>query len=97
MRNYMLEMSRSLIKAIDLLDKLFQQTFVIVSVMREVRQLLLDQLGKVEEEMLLSQDEMASKLRVSRRTIDHWTQIGKLDSYRIGNKSYYKFGECVRG
>lgn len=97
MRNYMLEISRSLFKAIDLLDKLFQQTFVIITVMREVRQLLLDQIGQTEGEALLSMDEMASKLRVSRRTIDIWTKGGKLDEYRVGNKPYYRFSECVRG
>ena len=48
MRNYPLEMSRNLFKAVDLLDKLFQQTFVIITVMREVRQLLLDQVSRIE-------------------------------------------------
>lgn len=93
MRNYPLEMYRNLFKAVDLLDKLFQQAFVIASEVKLLRQFFLAHQPIDDTGPLLSALELADKLKVTKRTIDRWAKAGKLVAYPVGNRLYFRFGE----
>ncbi|WP_069658060.1 helix-turn-helix domain-containing protein [Arcticibacter eurypsychrophilus] len=93
MKNYPLEIYKNLFKAVDLLDKLFQQAFVIATEVKLLKQFFLDHEPLDYSGPLMSADEMAGRLKVTKRTIDKWAQAGKLVPYPIGNRKYFKFGE----
>lgn len=43
-----------------------------------------------DKECLLSRRETCEFLKISLTTLWHWTNKGKIDSYGIGNRVYYK-------
>ncbi|WP_348811084.1 helix-turn-helix domain-containing protein [Flavobacterium maritimum] len=47
------------------------------------------------DDALLSPIETCELLNIKRTTLWKWTKIGKLTSYGIGNKVYYKKGEVL--
>ena len=48
------------------------------------------QLEEKDSEGLLSRKETCEFLKISLTTLWHWTNKGKIDSYGIGNRVYYK-------
>ncbi len=48
-----------------------------------------------DQEELLTRDEAASLLKINSSTLWHWTKKGKLPSYGIRNKVYYKRSETM--
>jgi DNA invertase Pin-like site-specific DNA recombinase len=48
------------------------------------------QLEENDSEGLLSRKETCEFLKISLTTLWHWTNKGKIDSYGIGNRVYYK-------
>ena len=57
---------------------------------------LKQELHKVrDQEELLTRDEAASHLKINSSTLWLWTKKGKLSSYGIGNRVYYKRSEIM--
>lgn len=57
---------------------------------------LKQELHKVrDQEELLTRDEAAGLLKINSSTLWHWTKKGKLPSYGIGNRVYYKRSEIM--
>lgn len=52
---------------------------------------------KEEEETLLTVEEVAEYLEVSKVTIHTWKREGKLPFYRMGRRVYFKKSEILRG
>jgi len=48
-----------------------------------------------DQEELLMRDEAAKLLKINITTLYHWTRKGKLPSYGIGNRVYYKRSEIM--
>lgn len=48
------------------------------------------------DEELLTRTETAKILKVELTTLWHWTKKGKITSYGIGNRVYYKRGEIMK-
>ena len=63
-------------------------------IIKEVIQDELKEVSKQPEEKdsegLLSRKETCEFLKISLTTLWHWTNNGKIDSYGIGNRVYYK-------
>lgn len=53
------------------------------------------QMNKKEEDIYLTRKETAEFLKVSMQGLYHWTKKGILNSYRIGNRVYYKKNELL--
>ena len=51
---------------------------------------------KEEKNVLLSRSETCDLLKISFPTLWDWTKNGKLISYRIGNRVYYKKDEILK-
>ena len=57
---------------------------------------LKQELHKVrDQEELLTRKEAANLLKIDSSTLWHWTKKGKLPSYGIGNRVYYKRSEIM--
>lgn len=57
---------------------------------------LKQELHKVrDQEELLTRDEAAKLLKINITTLYHWTRKGKLPSYGIGYRVYYKRSEVM--
>ena len=95
MKNHLLSLSRNVFKAVNLFDSLLSQTFVILSELREIRQLLFEQRPAGEELRVFSVAEASEKLHVKPRTLRTWVAQGKLTSILIGQKFYYKVSEIL--
>jgi len=48
-----------------------------------------------DQEELLTRDEAAKLLKINSSTLYLWTRKGKLPSYGIGNRVYYKRSEVM--
>lgn len=48
-----------------------------------------------DQEELLNRDEAAKLLKINITTLYHWTRKGKLPSYGIGYRVYYKRSEIM--
>lgn len=46
-----------------------------------------------EKAELLTREQVANKLQISKVTLFHWTKKGILKAYKIANKVYYKENE----
>jgi DNA invertase Pin-like site-specific DNA recombinase len=62
-----------------------------------IKEVIQDELKEVskqpeekDSEALLSRKETCEFLKISLTTLWHWTNNGKIDSYGIGNRVYYK-------
>ena len=53
-------------------------------------------ISKQNDEELLTREETAKLLKTSLVSLWDWTKKGKLNSYRMGNKVYYKKGEILK-
>lgn len=95
MKNHLLSLSRSLFKAINLFDSLLAQAFVMITELREIKELLRVQNEQSEGLRLLTAEEAATKLKVSLRTLKAWSQSGKLTAVKIGTKTYYQSTEVL--
>ena len=49
--------------------------------------------NKVNQSDLLSREEVATLLKISLPTLNEWTKLGWLKSYKIGNRVLYKTSE----
>jgi excisionase family DNA binding protein len=57
---------------------------------------LKQELHKVrDQEELLTRHEAANLLKINITTLYHWTRKGKIPSYGIGNRVYYKRSEVL--
>lgn len=71
---------------VDIINKAIQTQF------DELKQ----ELHKVrDQEELLTRDETAKILKINSSTLYLWTRKGKLPSYGIGNRVYYKRSEIM--
>ncbi|AWV96713.1 helix-turn-helix domain-containing protein [Arcticibacterium luteifluviistationis] len=52
-------------------------------------------LSNLEAKELLSREETAKLLQINLSTLWSWTKKGKLTSYGIGSKVYYKYSEII--
>lgn len=95
MKNHLLSLSRNIFKAVNLFDSLLSQTFVILSELREIKQLLLEQRPAGEDLRVLSVAEATEKLHVKPRTLRTWVAEGKLTFVQIGQEFYYKASEIL--
>lgn len=50
----------------------------------------LKQIAAKKDDELLTRQETANYLKINSTTLWHWTNKGKLTSYGIGNRRYYK-------
>lgn len=95
MKNHLLSLSRSLFKAINLFDSLLAQAFVMITELKEIKELLRVQNEQSEGLLLLTAEEVATKLKVNFRTLTAWSQAGKLTTVKIGSKTYYLASEVL--
>jgi|GEM_PF-1279044 len=95
MKNHLLSLSRNLFKAVNLFDSLLSQTFVILTGLREIKDLLLEQKTPGEELRIISATEAAAKLNVKPKTLRRWATQGKLTLIQIGHDNYYKASEVL--
>ena len=95
MKNHLLSLSRNVFKAVNLFDSLLSQTFVILSELREIKQLLFEQRPPGEDLRVLSVAEAAERLQVKPKTLRHWVAQGKLTFIQIGQENYYKASEVL--
>ena len=63
---------------------------IIIEAIREELKEVNKQPEEKDSEGLLSRKETCEFLKISLTTLWHWTNKGKIDSYGIGNKRYYK-------
>lgn len=94
--NNLLSLSRNVFKAVNIFEKLFEQTFVVIAELREIKELLRVENLEGRDQRLLCAEEMEKKLRVTRRTLTSWGQTGKVRAYRIGKKNYYRICDLGR-
>lgn len=52
-------------------------------------------LSQPDHENLITRKEVAQLLRISLPTLNEWTKIKKLQSYKIGNRVLYKRNEVI--
>lgn len=95
MKNHLLSLSRNLFKAVNLFDSLLSQTFVILTELREIKDLLTGQASPGEGLLILSATEAAAKLKVKPTTLRYWATQGKLTLIQIGQDNYYKSSEIL--
>ena len=55
----------------------------------------LKELAAKKDEELLTREETANYLKINPTTLWHWTNKGKLISYGIGSRRYYKKQEVI--
>lgn len=90
MTNYLLKISRSLFKLLTAFDDLLRFEATVVEELKAIKDLLSDKKPKVPDRSLLTVEDLALKLHVTKRTIYKWERAGKLVSTRMGAKRYYK-------
>jgi excisionase family DNA binding protein len=76
-----------------LIEKITQAQLVdvITKAVQDQFEELKQELHKVrDQEELLTRKEAADLLKIDSSTLWHWTKKGKLPSYGIGNRVYYK-------
>lgn len=95
MKNNLLSLSRNLFKAVKLFDSLLSQTFVILTELREIKDLLLEQRKQDQALRLIPARQAAEGLKVQTKTLLHWAKQGKLTLIQIGRNHYYKASEVL--
>jgi len=68
---------------------------MIYSTVKEVLSEIKEEMKPDEQDTLITRDEAAKLLRVSKTTLYHWGLNGKLGFYKIGRKVYYKRNEVL--
>lgn len=95
MKNRLLSLSRNLFKAVNLFDSLLSQTFVILTELREIRNLLTEQREQDQTLRLIPARQAADGLKVHTQTLLRWARQGKLTLVQIGRQHYYKASEVL--
>jgi excisionase family DNA binding protein len=77
-----------------LIDSTFEEieTLFERKVSREIQNLMANFQPKQPTEYM-TRNEVADMLKIDLSTLHHWTKSGKLKSYGIGNRVYYKRAE----
>ena len=79
-----------------LIEKITQVVDVINQAVQNQFEELKQELHKVrDQEELLTREEAANLLKINSSTLWLWTKKGKLPSYGIGNRVYYKRSEIM--
>ncbi|WP_407429697.1 helix-turn-helix transcriptional regulator [Arcticibacter sp.] len=90
MTNYLLKISRSVFKLLTAFDDLLKFEAIVVEELRGIKELLSEKKDKVHDQQLLTVEDLAIKLQVTKRTIYKWEEEGRLVSIRLGSKRYYQ-------
>lgn len=93
MKNHLLALSRNLFKAVGLFNSLLSQSLVILSELREIKDLLAAQHTPDQELRLIPARQAAERLKVETSTLLRWVQEGKLTLVKVGHHNYYKASE----
>lgn len=93
MKNHLLALSRNLFKAVGLFNSLLSQSLVILSELREIKDLLAAQHTPDQELRLIPASQAAARLKVETSTLLRWAQEGKLTLVKVGHLNYYKASE----
>lgn len=69
---------------------------IIKEVIKEELSEVRNQLEEKDSEILLTRAETCEFLKINNTTLWHWTKKGKIDSYGIGNRRYYKKEDILK-